>query len=272
MAVEFPLVSFNNLPLSNHQVAQFVAFLHRQGLAPATLLSYTSAIGYVHRLCGFPDPSKATMVQKLIAGAVKLSPKSDPRLPITYLMVGRLVQALEFTTENSYQRVLMKAMILIGFFGLMRIGELTSSKHKVVALNLDQVTFSPGLLTIKIVHFKHNQSLKPVDIPIRRQAALDICPVLALHHFIQVRGLGAGPLFCFHGAKVVPRDFFILHLKRALVFCGFLADRYQSHSLRIGGASYLAELGYSDSQIRLLGRWSSNAFIKYIRSYRALYK
>ena len=34
---------------------------------------------------------------------------------------------------------------------------------------------------------------------------------------------------------------------------------------RIGAASHAAECGYSETQIRLLGRWKSDAFKKYIR-------
>ena len=41
---------------------------------------------------------------------------------------------------------------------------------------------------------------------------------------------------------------------------------YEAHSFRIGAASWAAAKGFSDSQIRLLGRWKSNAFLKYIRT------
>jgi hypothetical protein len=34
----------------------------------------------------------------------------------------------------------------------------------------------------------------------------------------------------------------------------------------IGAASFAAENGLSDAQIRSMGRWNSNAFRKYIRS------
>ena len=37
------------------------------------------------------------------------------------------------------------------------------------------------------------------------------------------------------------------------------------HSFRIGAASFAAEQGLSDAQIRVLGCWKSNAFHKYIR-------
>ena len=53
----------------------------------------------------------------------------------------------------------------------------------------------------------------------------------------------------------------------ALVFrhFGLPLGKYKSHSFRIGAASMAAEQGLSDAQIRLMGRWKSNAFKKYIR-------
>ena len=40
---------------------------------------------------------------------------------------------------------------------------------------------------------------------------------------------------------------------------------FRPHSLRYGGASLLAAAGFPDSQIQLMGRWKSSAFLKYIR-------
>ena len=250
----------------------YVSYLHQSGLSPATLVSYTCAIGYVHRLLGHKDPTSATLVQKLLAGAVKLSPKSQPRLPITLIMLGHLTSALKFTVDNHHHRVLVHAMFTVGFFGLMRIGELTQSKHKLVPIMLHQLTILQDKALVRISHFKHNQKLKPVDIPLLPSPIWDICPIRSLNRYLAIRGRSPGPLFAFPGSQPVPREFLSLHLKKALIFCGFHPDRYKSHSLRIGGASYLAEQGYTDSQIRLMGRWSSNAFIQYIRAHRAVYK
>ena len=42
--------------------------------------------------------------------------------------------------------------------------------------------------------------------------------------------------------------------------------RYKGrHSFRIGAATFAAENGYSDAQIRLMGRWQSDVYRKYIR-------
>ena len=210
------------------------------------------------------------LVQKILASTLKLKPRFDPRLPITLLILQQIVTALDNTVQSFMHRYLLKAMFTVAFFGLMRVGEITMSKDKVVPLNLDQLVLSSSQALITISKFKHNKAMRPVEIPLPAQGLSLICPVRALDDYLNYRGLDKGPLFCLSNLKPVPREFFIKHLRNALSFCGFPLDRYKSHSFRIGGASYYAELDFSDAQIRLLGRWDSDAFLKYIRSQRAL--
>ena len=68
------------------------------------------------------------------------------------------------------------------------------------------------------------------------------------------------------GVPAVSRQQFTEYL--ALIFrtCGLDPTKYKGHSSRIGAATLTAESGLSDAQIRLLGRWKSDAFRKYIRS------
>jgi hypothetical protein len=47
--------------------------------------------------------------------------------------------------------------------------------------------------------------------------------------------------------------------------CGLDTMKYEGHSFRIGAATFSAECGFSDTQIRAMGRWRSDAFLKYIR-------
>ena len=233
------------------------------------MVSYTSALGYVHRLLGYEDPTSATLIQKLLAGATKIAPTVDPRLPITIIILHRLCGSTFHHIKSPYHQVLLRAMFCTAFFGLMRLAEITVTKQGQVIINLSQLTLTSQLAVINITHFKHNNSLKPVDVPLCPQQSNLICPVLNLAAYLQVRGYSPGPLFSFPGGKPVPRAFFTKHLYFLLRSIGYDVARYKSHSFRIGGASYYADLGYTDAQLRLLGRWNSNAFILYIRSIRA---
>ncbi|KAJ3233174.1 hypothetical protein HDU78_006634, partial [Chytriomyces hyalinus] len=39
---------------------------------------------------------------------------------------------------------------------------------------------------------------------------------------------------------------------------------YTSHSFRIGGATAAANLGYTEYEIQVLGRWHSDAYMTYL--------
>jgi len=73
-----------------------------------------------------------------------------------------------------------------------------------------------------------------------------------------------GP-FVSEGGLPVSRSVFSTHLLRACQLCGLDPSRYKGHSFRSDAASYAADRGLSDDQVRLLGRWQSDAFLRYIR-------
>ena len=247
----------------------FVAYLHNEGYSPASIVSYTSSLGYIHRLLGYTDPTSSKLVQKLIAGATRVTPPAPPRLPITIIILHRLLEAVDLHIKHYYHRPLLKAMFVTSFFGLMRMGEVTMSKHGEVPLQMNQLQLSQSKFIISISQFKHNSKLKPVDIIFPRSQDVSMCPVVLMSSYLLLRGFQPGPIFSYPSLSPIKRSFFYSKLNFLLQSIGCDVDRYQSHSFRIGGASYFAELGYTDSQIRLLGRWDSNAFIRYIRDIRA---
>ena len=91
-----------------------------------------------------------------------------------------------------------------------------------------------------------------------------ICPVQLLMDYLVLRGSRPGAIFISHLGNPVSRDAFATQLKRAFRHCGLDTSKYKSHSFRIGAASHAAQHGYSDAQIRALGRWKWNAFLKYL--------
>ena len=67
----FPVVPV--FPASACVLGAFIAHLPSQRYAPATFMTYVSAISYVHRLAGKVDPTQLFVINKLLVGAKKLS-------------------------------------------------------------------------------------------------------------------------------------------------------------------------------------------------------
>ena len=86
-----------------------------------------------------------------------------------------------------------------------------------------------------------------------------------LLEYLARRGNRPGPLFLNPDNNPVSRKFFADLMSLSLKAFGLDSTRYKGHSFRISAASFAAERGMSDAQIRALGRWKSNAFLKYIR-------
>lgn len=259
------------LPLPPASITLFIAYLCAKGLAPATINSYLSAIAYVHKVKGLFDPTKSFLIEKLLV-AVGRRTQADTRLPLSRPLLYSLIAALNHTSPSGYQRTLYTSMFLLAFYGFFRIGELTCKlpRQSANTLQLQNVTFlvhDNQICSIKIVitKFKHNTNNRPFTIIIDRESSEPHCPVQCLLDYLKVRGCQQGQLFSYPNGEPVTVTKFNTQLRSALNFCGLDSSRYKGHSFRIGAACYAAEKGMSDAQIRILGRWSSDAFKVYIR-------
>lgn len=263
---------FISLPVSTDVVALFVSYLSSRNLAHATIASYMSAISYVHKLKGLIDPTKSFLIQKLLT-AVGRDRSADIRLPITRPVLHELVRSLTSTNSSATKRTLYSAMFLTAFYGFFRIGELATktTKGSDDVVQYEDIRFLTRngqiqMVKITIRKFKHNANRLPFDILIERDTSAAFCPVQSILNYCQHRGHKPGPLFCLTDSNPITISMFNTALTRCLTFCGLDTTRYKSHSFRIGAACFAAEKGFSDSQIRSLGRWKSDAFKRYIRS------
>lgn len=109
-----------SIPVSYAFVPFYVAYAHQKGFASSTITSQFLALGYVHQLQGFEDPTKTT--KKDIQGAGRLVPHYDLRLPITTPIMRHLINALPLVADNDYLASLMGAIFTTTFFALARKG------------------------------------------------------------------------------------------------------------------------------------------------------
>ena len=255
-------------PLVPAEMALFVTFLRKNGYKYGTIKTYSSAISFFHKIAGFKDPGTSYLVVKTLEGLRKVDGSVDLRLPITVVLLESLVsKALPEVCAEGYNYLLYRAMYIVAFFGLLRVGELTfASNDQQHTLQLENVLYdaeSKGYL-ITINSFKFSKG-KPATVRLQCHENKVICPVCCLKAYLLARGMKMGPLFCKANGLPLNRQNFSDCLNKMLHVLGLNEAHYKSHSFRIGGATYAAQLGLSDAEIRQLGRWKSNAFRKYIR-------
>ena len=190
-------------------------------------------------------------------------------MPIDKPMLSKLLGALDFTVPGKHHRALYKAMFCLAFHAFLRIGEMTVQSANAANPNLLQwkqleIKDTSLTVTVTFIHFKHSKG-KPLTLTIKGTTSLRGCPLQIMKTYLSMRGATAGPLFLYCPSMPVTCAKFNEQLRGALQFCHFCPKQFKSHSFRIGAATTAAAQGMSDSQIRSLGRWSSDAFMKYIR-------
>ena len=86
-----------------------------------------------------------------------------------------------------------------------------------------------------------------------------------MSQYLKERPNYPGPLFCHFEGLALTRYQFSAILKKCLVIIGIESDKFKSHSFRIGMTTTCAIDGITDEQIKQLGGWESNAYLRYIR-------
>lgn len=265
---ESPNFAFPILP---SLLACFIAYMFDKQYASSTIESYLSALAYYHKLSGFGDPTKVFFLGEIVKGCRKLSARVDNRLPISLPILSRIIQMSGKLFKSEFEVSQFCAMCTLAFYAFLRVGEITfsvESKAKNILLmdNVHKLVNSKGeVLGVRINFgdFKHNYNQHPISVIVNCQSV--DCPVKYLLNYLSLRGSFGGYLFADSLGNPVSRYSFSQRLNLVLKACGLDTSRYKGHSFRIGAASLAAMKGMSDAQIRALGRWKSNAFLKYIR-------
>ena len=158
-------------------------------------------------------------------------------------------------------------MFLLAFAAFLRVGEMTvSNKNTENVLKLNNLKKCQQIdgIMLKFTDFKHSKG-RSVSIRIPRTGGV-FCPVYAWEqYFVQRRSFQSDYLFCWPDNGPIKREQFAQTMKQVIEFIGLNTRLYTSHSFRIGAACNALSRGYSDAQIREMGRWQSDAFKTYFR-------
>lgn len=152
---------------------------------------------------------------------------------------------------NVYQQARFWFCTLLGFQGLLRAGEICAGR-----LRITDVQLVDGGLRIRVLFSKTNSY--PVWLALTQRED-GLCPVQALEAMLSTRPGGADE-------RIYPESYntFNSELKRRFKHAGVIKDGLTSHAMRRGGATALFMAGASTLTIMAHGRWSSNAWMKYI--------
>ena len=158
--------------------------------------------------------------------------------------------------------------MVLAFKAYLCIGEMVPWSRSMVhgCLHVDDVLISGDLITLSFRRFKHSSLQGPQSLQIQGACSPGSSIYVAfLRDFLQARGAKQALLFAYPDGSPMLRREFDVALKQLLIFCGYQTSAFKGHSFRIGAATAAALWGESDAQIRAAGRWTSDAFRRYIR-------
>ena len=257
------------LPVAVSTLLLFVAHLHELRYSPASIQSIMSAVSYFHKAHNLFDPTRAFLISKAIIGARNLSQSVDIRLPVTPSVLSKLVASTYHVFVSPYKSLMMRMIMVLAFQAYLRIGEMIPRSKSDVhgCLRLGDVVIVEDVLTVHFRHFKHSAKQGPQTLRVKRTLidGTNIDPFNILQEFLIARGHVQAPLCSRPDGTPMVRHEFDAALKSLLIFSGLNTSHFKGHSFRIGSATAAAMRGESDAQIRAAGRWSSDAFKRYIR-------
>jgi hypothetical protein len=264
----------HNLPTSpTEDTLSFYIVYMSHHISPRSVTTYLS--GIVQQLEPFypliREIRNSKLVQRTLQGCLKSC--AQPTRRKRALSISDLTTVLTHFTSipTSHDNLLFISMLLTGFFSLMRLGEMAFpddtriqdwrkiSRRRTVILQDNDFSF-------QLPFHKADRFFTGNTILVTRSESV-VDPV---HHFEKYL-TSRDSLMPFHSAlwlrangTIPTRSFFMRKLRV------FFDKEIGGQSMRAGGATFLAEKGVPPSLIQARGRWSSDAFLIYIRKNPAL--
>ena len=100
------------------------------------------------------------------------------------------------------------------------------------------------------------------------RANSNLCSISAMVTYLEFRSPfpNSGPLFTFQSGCVLTRGRFTSEARLLLSKGGLNSSEFAGHSFRIGAATTAASANLPPWLIKVLGRWSSDCFERYIKT------
>jgi integrase len=263
------------LPATADSIARYLAD-HAETLALNTLKQRLAALAQWHIDQGFPDPTKAPLVKKVLKGIRELHPEREKQAAplqlqqleqlVTWLATeeARAQAALDHASVRRCQRD--RALVLLGFWRAFRSDELCR-------LQVEDGVLHPGQgLELYLPRSKGDRRSEGTVYKV--PALTRLCPVEAYTAWVDTLGRKDGPVFSavnrwghvgtepLHPNSIIP-------LLRALMRRAGIAeaDGFSSHSLRRGFATWANDQGWDVKTLMEYVGWKDmKSALRYIDS------
>ena len=246
------------LPASPKTVAEFLTQTVSQGIKSSTIRRKVSSISAIHRLSSLDDPTKHSEV-KITQRKIyrRLGTRFDQAYPITKTLLTRLLA----TCGNDIRGLRDRALLLVAYDSMRRRSELTS-------LRVDDIEWlADDGASILLRKSKTDQHGSGKWIHLTNEASH------ALYQWLLAAQINEGLIFrgvrssgeitdglCESRISRIYKT-----LARKVGLSEKLVQSISGHSMRVGGAQDLLNLGASLPQIMVKGGWAkTDTVMRYV--------
>ena len=252
--------------LSEQKIVFYVTWMALRNYKLSTCRQYLSAVLIFFSLVGHTTSLEdLPRVRLALDGYKRMSPKATQKrkLRITTTILRKLQPHVR--QQSPKERVIW-ALMVTATQGLFRLGELTVRS----ADDTDYLTWA---------HYRTMEAARGIFLPdsktdwLRRGVEIILADlpqqICAPPLLDALRGSAssADPMFAVKG-KPVTRNM-VLSLLKTLLRRANIQSSASGHSFRQGGAQSLFDAGLSIEDIKIFGRWKSDAFRAYIEMWLA---
>ena len=263
------------LPASQETLMMYATHLYKRNLNISSIKVYLFAIRHFHIVNNYNNPMLDSPRLQLVLKAIQRKcVKSADKLPITYDLLKRMYHVLTVTDDHK----LMWAAMTLGFFGLLRAAEFTvpsqSKFNTGIHLTMNDVSLRTAdndtkFMSVNIKMSKMDKTCKGYLVHIGCSNDI-VCAVCAMISYLSCKSprssSASKPLFTFTNGTILTKSMLVNLTRTYLAKIGVDPERYTGHSYRVGGATSGAEAGLSDWEIKIMGRWSSECYQRYIKA------
>ena len=224
----------------------FRTHLVNEGYQSSTIKSYFSAIKHILKVDGYLWRDDKVLLATITKSCRLLNDKVKIKLPIKMGLPDAIMFELERSFGGSqpqpYLKIMYKAAFALAYYRLMRIGELASGSHPVLAKDVQIAHNKDKILLVLHTSKTHGKESLPqkIKIPALDEARLSMkffCPFKLVCHYMSYRGNylhQSEPCLVYSDHSPVTPTQFRNTLQQQIKKLDLDPMQYNTHSFRIG--------------------------------------
>ena len=270
-----------SLPLEERDVLIFIGFCINRGNKGGTVKSYLSGLKKYQVSLGYKNFEYMTpLVKEVLEGQTKKTTRfsslpqnpseiEGARIPCTLNVLKLLKHELKMALLTPDEKIVTWATCTLSFYGALRSSEvLCKDQYEYDPLDTLQkrdIKICPADSTGKesvTVRIRNSKTSKGKGEVVSIYANYGpTCPVAATRKLQRITKScpNDAPAMCDRQGRVLVQSR-LNQILKMLTEDHFKPDRLTGHSFRAGLISMFAQLGHSDQELKIIGRWSSRAY------------